>query len=42
MQTTSPKFKQNDHDALVDAGLQKALAFSKPAFVARLPGGGAV
>lgn len=47
MQTTSPKSKQNAHDALAHAGLQKALASSKLAFVARrtiarLSGGGAV
>jgi len=35
MITTSPSFKQNAHDALQDAGLQKALAFSKPSFMAR-------
>ena len=35
MQTTSPAFKQNAHAALADAGLQKALAFSKPSFIAR-------
>ena len=28
--------------ALADAGLQRALAFRKPAFVACLPGGGGV
>ena len=50
MQMTSPEFKQNAHealahalaDALADAGLQRALAFRKPAFVAHLPGGGGV
>ena len=32
---TSPVFKQNARQALGDAGLQKALAFSKPQFMAR-------
>ena len=32
---TSPAFKQNAHRALADKGLQKALAFSKPQFMAR-------
>ncbi len=32
---TSPAFKQNAREALGDAGLQKALAFSKPQFMAR-------
>ena len=32
---TSPAFKQNAHRALVDAGLQKALARSGPSFIAR-------
>ena len=32
---TSPAFKQNAHDALASPGLQKALAFSKPQFMAR-------
>ena len=35
MQITSPQFKQNAKAALADAGLQKALAFSKPQFMAR-------
>ena len=35
MLTTSPRFKQNAKKALADAGLQKALAFSKPQFMAR-------
>ena len=35
MQTTSPTFKQNARAALADKGLQKALAFSKPQFMAR-------
>ena len=35
MLATSPQFKQNAHRALADAGLQKALAFSKPQFMAR-------
>ena len=35
MLTTSPAFKQNAHDALADVGLQKALKFSKPRFMAR-------
>ena len=35
MLTTSPAFKQNARNALGDAGLQKALAFSKPQFMAR-------
>jgi len=35
MLTTSPEFKANAHHALADAGLQKALAFSKPQFMAR-------
>ena len=35
MLTTSPEFKQNSRRALADAGLQKALAFSKPQFMAR-------
>ena len=54
MQMTSPEFNQNAHEALAhaladalarvlaDAGLQRALAFRKPAFVACLPGGGGV
>ena len=41
MITTSPSFKQNAHDALQDAGLQKALAFSKPSFMARRTAAGA-
>lgn len=32
---TSPAFKQNAHKAIVDAGLQKALARSGPSFIAR-------
>ena len=32
---TSPAFKQNARQALADGGLQKALAFSKPQFMAR-------
>lgn len=32
---TSPAFKANARGALADAGLQKALAFSKPQFMAR-------
>ena len=32
---TSPAFKQNAHDALANAGLQKALARSGPSFIAR-------
>ena len=32
---TSPDFKRNAHAALDDSGLQKALAFSKPQFMAR-------
>ena len=35
MLATSPRFKQNARRALADAGLQKALAFSKPQFMAR-------
>ncbi|OJY65875.1 MAG: iron-sulfur cluster-binding protein [Rhodospirillales bacterium 70-18] len=35
MQSTSASFKANAHDALGDAGLQKALAFTRPAFPAR-------
>ena len=35
MITTSPAFKQNAHEALADASLQKALKFSKPQFMAR-------
>ena len=35
MQITSTKFKANATAALADAGLQKALAFSKPQFIAR-------
>ena len=35
MQTTSPNFKGNARAALADKGLQKALAFSKPQFMAR-------
>ncbi len=35
MQITSTKFKQNATAAMADAGLQKALAFSKPQFIAR-------
>src|SRR3954454_15547814 len=35
MFATSPQFKQNARKALADAGLQKALAFSKPQFMAR-------
>ncbi len=35
MQITSTRFKQNAKAALADAGLQKALAFSKPQFMAR-------
>ena len=35
MHITSPQFKQNAHKALADAGLQKALKFSKPQFMAR-------
>src|SRR6195952_5314625 len=35
MLATSPNFKQNARKALADAGLQKALAFSKPQFMAR-------
>ncbi len=35
MITTSPRFKENARKALADAGLQKALAFSKPQFMAR-------
>ncbi len=35
MLTTSPAFKQNARAALADKGLQKALAFSKPQFMAR-------
>ena len=33
--TTSPAFKQNAHKAIVDAGLQRALARSGPSFIAR-------
>jgi L-lactate dehydrogenase complex protein LldF len=32
---TAPSFKQNAHEALGNPGLQKALAFSKPQFMAR-------
>ncbi len=32
---TSPAFKRNAHDALGNAGLQKALARSGPSFIAR-------
>src|ERR1700761_6930745 len=32
---TSPAFKQNAHQALGDAGLQKALARSGPSFIGR-------
>ena len=35
MLTTSPDSKTEAHHALADAGLQKALAFSKPQFTAR-------
>jgi L-lactate dehydrogenase complex protein LldF len=35
LDTTSPAFKQNAHRAIVDAGLQKALANSRPQFMAR-------
>ena len=35
MHITSPQFKQNARRALADAGLQKALQFSKPQFMAR-------
>src|SRR3954451_8510526 len=35
MLATSPQFKQNARKALADPGLQKALAFSKPQFMAR-------
>ena len=35
MLTTSPEFKSNAKKALADAGLQKALKFSKPQFMAR-------
>ncbi len=35
MLITSPEFKQNARRSLADAGLQKALAFSKPQFMAR-------
>ena len=35
MQITSPAFKDNARRALADAGLQKALQFSKPQFMAR-------
>ncbi|GAC1337482.1 MAG: LutB/LldF family L-lactate oxidation iron-sulfur protein [Acetobacteraceae bacterium] len=35
MLATSPAFKQNARTALADASLQKALAFSKPQFMAR-------
>ena len=35
MLTTSPQFKANAKHALANAGLQKALAFSKPQFMAR-------
>ena len=35
MLTTSPAFKQNARRALADAGLQKALALSRPQFMAR-------
>ncbi|MEA2744238.1 MAG: hypothetical protein QOG25_2609, partial [Acetobacteraceae bacterium] len=30
---TSPAFKQNAHEALTNAGLQKALARSGPSFI---------
>src|ERR1700704_6476506 len=33
--STSPAFKQNAHQALADAGLQRALARSGPSFIAR-------
>jgi L-lactate dehydrogenase complex protein LldF len=33
--TTSPAFKENAHRAIIDAGLQKALANSRPQFMAR-------
>lgn len=33
--STSPAFKENAHDALANAGLQKALARSGPSFIAR-------
>ena len=33
--TSSPRFKQNATEALADPGLQKALKFSKPQFMAR-------
>ena len=32
---TSSAFKENAHDAIADAGLQKALARSGPSFIAR-------
>ena len=35
MLTTSPAFKENARRAIADAGLQKALAFSRPQFMAR-------
>ena len=35
MLNTSREFKQNARRALADAGLQKALKFSKPQFMAR-------
>ena len=35
MQITSPRFKDNARTALADVGLQKALKFSKPQFMAR-------
>jgi L-lactate dehydrogenase complex protein LldF len=35
MLTTSPAFKENARRAIGDAGLQKALAFSRPQFMAR-------
>ncbi len=35
MLATSPEFKQNAREALEDAGLQKALSFSRPQFMGR-------
>lgn len=35
LDTTSPAFKKNAHRAIIDAGLQKALANSRPQFMAR-------
>lgn len=35
MESTSAAFKSKAHDALADAGLQKALAFTRPAFPSR-------